>query len=230
MSFLSQLNYALFQSINGLAGTYPWLDTLMIFCANSLVFCLPLVMLLMWGRPVAWRGQQLSADELAILHERRAAVLWVAIACIAAYVMNLLVEQVIFEPRPFITHHVHQLIAHAADGSFPSDHTAWAFAVGGMFLLQLLPAWSSARRQRHLKGDDTLLYVLRYPALIMLLTLIMGCAIGFARVFVGVHYPGDILGGAFDGLFAALVITLVRTLLSRPTDAVLRFASELRLA
>ncbi len=230
MSLLMQLNYTLFQSINGLAGIYPWLDALMVFCANYLVFCLPLVMLLMWGRPLAWRRQQLSSGEQEILRERRAAVLWVAIACLVAYAMNLLIEQVIFEPRPFITHHVvHQLITHAADGSFPSDHTAWAFAVGGMFLLQLLPARKMARLQKRETGESTLLKALNYPAWITLLTFAVGCAIGFARVFVGVHYPGDILGGAFDGLIAAIVITLIRVLLSKPTNAILRFAGNMRL-
>src|SRR5689334_14948794 len=113
MSLFMQLNYALFQDINGHAGAHPWLDTLMIFCANYLIFCLPIVMLLMWGRPVSWRKQPLSAGELEMLHERRAAVLWVAIACIAAYALNLMVEHVVFEPRPFISHHVHVLIKHA---------------------------------------------------------------------------------------------------------------------
>jgi undecaprenyl-diphosphatase len=230
MSLLLQLNYALFQDINGHAGSSPWLDSFMVFCANYLIFCLPLLMLLMWGRPVNWRGEPLSAGEQEILRERRAAVLWVAIACLAAYAMNLLIEQVIFEPRPFISHHVHQLIAHAADGSFPSDHTAWAFALAGMFLLQLLPAWQRARRQKSETGDSTRLKALIYPGLITLLALLAGCVIGFARVYAGIHYPGDILGGAIDGLIAALVITLIRYALSRPTNALLRFAGTIHLA
>lgn len=229
MSLFMQLNYTLFQDINSSAGLYPWLDALMAFCANFLIFCLPLLLLLMWGRPVNWHGRQLSSDEQGMLHERRAAVLWVAFACLAAYGMNLLIEQVINEPRPFINHHVHQLIAHAADGSFPSDHTAWAFSVGGMFLLQLLPAWRQARQKKIETGDSTLFKVLVYPGLITLLALIIGCVIGFARVFVGVHYPGDIPGGALDGL-AALVMTLIRYGLSRPTNAILRFAGNMRLA
>jgi undecaprenyl-diphosphatase len=230
MSLLLQLNYALFQEINSPAGQYPWLDGLMIFCANYLVFCLPLLLLLMWGRPVNWRGQALNADEQVVLRERRAATLWVAIACLAAYGINLLIEQFLFEPRPFISHHVHQLISHPADGSFPSDHTAWAFAVAGMFLLQLLPAWQRARQQQRTTGNSSQLKALIYPGLITLLALVAGCVIGFARVFVGVHYPGDILGGACDGLIAAIVMTLIRSLLSRPTNAVLRFAGTIRLA
>ena len=230
MSLLLQLNYTFFQAINSHAGIHPWLDALMVFCANYLIFCFPLVLLLMWGRPVNWRGQPLSTSELEILRERRAAVLWIAFACLLAYAINLAIEQFIFEPRPFISHHVNQLISHPADGSFPSDHTAWALAVTGMFLFLLWPAWRRAQRLRNANNDTTLLKALIYPGLITLLALAIGCLIGFARVFAGVHYPGDILGGALDGLIAAIVITLIRYWLSRPTNAVIRFAGNLRLA
>lgn len=230
MSLLLQLNYTLFQTINSHAGAHPWLDTLMVFCANYLIFCFPLVLLLMWGRPVNWRGQQLSAGELVLLRERRAVVLWTAFACIGAYVINLAIEQFIFEPRPFTNHHVHQLIAHAADASFPSDHTAWSFAVTGMFLFLLWSAWRQTRRANSQNNDTILARALIYPGLLTLLALIMGCLIGFARIFTGVHYPGDILGGAIDGLIAAIIITLLRYWLSRPTNAVIRFAANLRLA
>jgi len=230
MSLFLQLNYTLFQAINGHAGEHHWLDALMIFCANYLIFCLPPVMLLMWGRPVNWRDQTLNADEQEVLRGRRATVLWVAFACLAAYALNLLIEVFVFEPRPFISHHVTLLITHAADSSFPSDHTAWAFAVGGMFLLQWLASWRVARRRYSQTSDSSPLKALIYPGLITLLTLGIGCLIGFARVFVGVHYPGDILGGAIDGLIAALVITLVRYTLSQPTNAVLRLVGNLHLA
>jgi len=43
-------------------------------------------------------------------------------------------------------------------------------------------------------------------------------------------YPGDILGGAIDGLIAALLITLLSRWLHQPTHAVLSFAHRLRLA
>ncbi len=64
----------------------------------------------------------------------------------------------------------------------------------------------------------------------MVLAFVIACSIGVARIFVGVHYPGDVLGGAVDGLLAAYVITGIRCWLRRPTDAVLLFARRLRLA
>src|SRR5579863_8507748 len=129
MSFLWQWNYSLFQVINGNAGKVPWLDALMVFCANYLIFLWPLFLLIVWGLPVRWRRSALQPGEAEVLQERRAAVLWVAIASVLAYAINLLIEQFVFEPRPFVTHKVHLLFSHVADSSFPSDHTPWSFAV-----------------------------------------------------------------------------------------------------
>lgn len=58
----------------------------------------------------------------------------------------------------------------------------------------------------------------------------IACTIGVARIYVGLHYPDDILGGALDGLLAALLITLLSRWLRQLTQVVLRFASRLRLA
>lgn len=80
--------------------------------------------------------------------------------------------------------------------------------------LFLLPAYS-------------LLFV---PTLLLILAFVIACTIGVARIYVGVHYPGDILGGALDGLLAALLITLLSRWLRQLTQVVLRFACKVRLA
>lgn len=230
MSTLLQLNYALFQTINASAGTHPWLDLLMIFCANWLIFYFPLVLIIMWGRPLYWRKHPLQPGEADIIQERRAVVLWVGIACLVAYGVNLFIEQFVFEPRPFVSHHVHLLVTHVADSSFPSDHAAWAFAVVGMLLLQLLPAcmmtWSKYSEGQYKSRLDLLML----PGVLTGIALVFACSVGLARVFVGVHYPGDIVGGAVDGLIAAAIATLLRQKLRQPTTAVLRLAHTLRLA
>lgn len=231
MSTLMQLNYMLFQEINTYAGDWPWFDAFMVFCANLLIFCWPILLLTVWGVPLNWRKRPLQVGETEILQERRAIVLWVGVACLVAYAINLLIEQFVFEPRPFVTHKVHLLVSHAADSSFPSDHTAWSFAVIGMLLFAFLPPVLSVQRKQVSESRQTSkTRLLRKPMTFILVAFVIGCSIGFARVFVGVHYPGDVLGGAIDGLGAAYIVTLLRRWLSRPTNVVLRFAHTLRIA
>jgi undecaprenyl-diphosphatase len=231
MNLIVQWNYALFQTINSPAGIYPWLDSIMIFCANTLIFFWPLLLLCVWGIPLQWRKTEMPPGKILQLEIRRAAVLWTAVACVLAYGLNLLIEQVIFEPRPFVSHTVHLLVTHAADGSFPSDHAAWSFAVVGMLAFALFSLGGSAGQRRNAGSQSASTRpLLRLPLLFLLVALIIACVIGYARVFVGLHYPGDILGGAVDGLIAAAVATALCQMLHRPTLAVLQFASFLRLA
>src|SRR5579875_3266009 len=132
---LLQLNYMLFQDVNRYAGRNPMLDMLMIFCANWLIFLWPLLLLMAWGRPLNWRKRVLEPGEVDMIQKIRATVLWVVVARVLGYAFNLVLEHIVFEPRPFVSHKVHLLVTHAADASFPSDHTAWSFAVVGMLLL-----------------------------------------------------------------------------------------------
>lgn len=226
-SAFSQLNYSLFTELNSHAGAIPWLDTLMVFCSELLIFCWPLLLVLAWGIPLSWRKGPLPEAEVVRLQDRRAAIIWIAGACLLAYGFNLLIEQVVYEPRPFISHHVHLLVQHVADSSFPSDHTAWSFAVVGMLAFSLLPWFSSTRLKLTMNGSSP---IWRTSLIFLLLALLIACTIGVARIFVGVHYPGDIAGGAFDGLLAAFVVTLTRSWLNRPTQAVIHLAQRLRLA
>ena len=228
-SALMSENYRIFQEINASAGIYPWLDTLMVFCANSLIFLFPLVLVMVWGRPLRWR-KHVSKQEEDLLRERRSVVIWVGVACLVAYGINLLIEQFVFEPRPFVSHHVHLLVAHVADSSFPSDHTAWGFAVVGMLLFQFFPLLPHTYHYTREAHQWSIWRPFLAPCLLLVLALVLASSIGIARVFVGLHYPDDILGGAIDGLVAALLVTLLRRRLSQPTNALLRLAQKLRIA
>src|SRR5579864_8957405 len=231
MTAILQLNYALFQAINANAGVYAWLDAFMIFCANTLIFLWPLLLLCVWGIPLRWRKSTTEPDRVRQLKVRRAAVLWTAVACVLAYGLNLLIEQVIFEPRPFVSHAVHLLISHPADGSFPSDHAAWSFAVVGMLAFALISLSRTSNRPRDDRyGNARAWSMTRLPLLYLLIALAVACLIGFARIFVGLHYPGDILGGAIDGLIGAGIATALCHVLNRLTQAILQFAAFLRLA
>src|SRR5579875_2643950 len=94
----------------------------------------------------------------------------------------------------------------------------------------VLVRFSSIKRQRSNGHDETGYRPLAVPYMLMIAAFAMGLLIGFARVYVGVHYPGDIVGGAIDGLIAACIVTLLRRWLRQPTNAILQFAQALRLA
>ena len=84
-------------------------------------------------------------------------------------------------PRPFVMGVGHTLIEHAPDYSFPSDHTTLCASIAISFLI------SKAYR-------------------IGLVLLIVAVVIGIARIYVGVHFPFDIMGGFVLSLLVALMM------------------------
>ena len=230
MSWLLQENYRFFVDLNHYAGRVPILDGIMIFGANDLIFLWPLLLLLLWGRPSWLRKRPLRPGEAEIIHACRTTFVWSIAACMLAVAFNLGLEHLVFEPRPFVTHAVHLLIAHPADDSFPSDHAAVSFAISAMLLFTLPALLAHAWKQRVVLGGVQGWRSFLLPLVLMGLALLVACSIGIARVFVGVHYPGDILGGALSGIVAAGLVTALRRPLRVPTDALLHLAERTHLA
>jgi undecaprenyl-diphosphatase len=86
-------------------------------------------------------------------------------------------------PRPFRTLEIQPLINHLDSGSFPSGHAASFFALAlAVFLINKKWGW------RFLIG---------------------AFIIGIARIFVGIHWPSDILAGAIIGLASAFLIKML---------------------
>jgi len=123
-----------------------------------------------------------------------AAGLAAALALLIAHGITMVWDR----PRPYLAHphEVHLFIAPSNDASFPSDHATAAFAIAVSILLR-------SRR-------------------VGLLALAMAIVLAVARVAVGVHYPGDVLGGAVLGTACALLLWTppVREPLHRLADRV----------
>ncbi len=85
--------------------------------------------------------------------------------------------------RPIIEHPRVKQMFHPMSTwkSFPSDHTIGAFVVAEAVMLFSLPLWFG------------------------ILVLCMACTIGGSRIYAGVHYPRDILGGIFFASGACLI-------------------------
>ena len=214
------LNWNLFEEINGPAGHESLLDPMMIFTANSLIFLLPLLLLLLWfglarWSPLAQQGEQTNAARM----EGHTTLLLAVIGGVIALGINILVGNLLFEPRPFVSYPtlVHKLIAHAADASFPSDHAAISFAIATVLIAAALQL-----ARRGVAGGLAI-----FLALVALLAAI---AIAFARVYVGVHYPGDVLGGALCGLIGGLIALALRPLLAPLLAPIIRLLGQSGLA
>ena len=160
------MNYELFQKIHGLSGHNRILDDVMIFFTNDVFFVYAIALLAIWmiGN-TTYKKSVLYAGGTGIL----------------ALLGNYLITLVYYEPRPFVTHHVHLLVPHAADASFPSDHATGAFAIS-------IAMWIRHRR-------------LGAPMIIF------AFLTGLSRVWVGHHYPFDVVGSMIVSVIVAAVVS-----------------------
>ncbi len=116
---------------------------------------------------------------------RRLAVYTAAMTVALSLAAVLVVQHFYVHPRPFVERGgVALLIKHGADSSFPSNHATAAFALAA----------------------GVAMYRLHYG----LALLALAAVISFSRVYVGVHYPFDVLGGAAIGITIALALRAVR--------------------
>jgi undecaprenyl-diphosphatase len=139
----------------------------------------------------------LAAIFLVLVKRRWEAVLLVA--CSVGATITLVVLKILFgRERPTVV----SALAKEVDLSFPSGHSLIASAIYptlGLILARTLT-------DRHLK-----VFVLAAAAGLTLM-------IGFTRVYIGVHYPTDVLGGWMLGLSWAILCALISHRL-RPQDS-----------
>jgi undecaprenyl-diphosphatase len=102
-----------------------------------------------------------------------------------APLVNQPITHLVDRTRPYLAHpaHSHLLIARSADPSFPSDH-----ATGGLALA--FGVWL-------------------YDRAIGSALLVVAALLSFSRVYVGTHYPGDVVAGALVGVAVAGALYLV---------------------
>ncbi|MFD3315044.1 phosphatase PAP2 family protein [Streptomyces sp. NPDC058694] len=127
-----------------------------------------------------------------------AALIWAPLAAGIAVLVNVPIRGFVERPRPFVDHDgLDVLIGGKSDFSFVSDHATLMMAMGvGLFV---------ANRKFGIVG------------------IALGLFGGFCRVYMGVHYPTDVIGGFALGTAVVLLLSpLAMALLTPVVGAVER--------
>ena len=113
---------------------------------------------------------------LAVKKYRRLGISCFYALFLSLFINNIFLKNFVRRSRPFdVISQLVPLIAKPTDYSFPSGHTACSFAVG-FLLFRKLPK--------------------KYGIPVLLLAVL----ISFSRLYVGVHYPTDVLAGMISGI------------------------------
>jgi undecaprenyl-diphosphatase len=113
---------------------------------------------------------------------QRMVLLNALVVTMVALGINQIIGLVWIHPRPFMIGLGHTWITHAADSSFPSDHVTVFSCIGITLLLG------------HLR-------------VVGLISLLLGAVVAWARIFLGVHFPLDMVGAV---AIAAVIYLAIR--------------------
>ncbi len=112
----------------------------------------------------------------------------------SALIVNLTLKNLVARPRPFeVIDGLWVLIKKPKGYSFPSGHTSSAFSAAAVYYKCLDKKYG-------------------IPAILL------ACLIGFSRLYLGVHYPSDVIAGAIIGLTIASAITSIVKLKQLPCE------------
>ena len=122
---------------------------------------------------------------------------------IESVVVNMIIKNWVARTRPYdAIEELERLIGEQVDYSFPSGHTGVAFAFAGAMLFALLYGIKGLTESRKYK-------------VITLFVLLYAVVLAFSRMYVGVHYPSDVLAGMFIGIVSGCISFHLEKLLSK---------------
>ncbi|WP_455360602.1 phosphatase PAP2 family protein [Streptomyces sp. SYSU K21746] len=189
----SNPDVSLLYDINGLTADAPRWFDRMMAFTGEYGILLALVLLVIW---CWWSVRRREGETQAVASV--AGLIWAPLAAGLAVLVNIPIRGFVERPRPFVSHRGLEVLASGkTDFSFVSDHATLAMAMGvGLFV---------AHRKFGLAG------------------IALAVLEGFCRVYMGVHYPTDVIGGFALGTAVALLLApLALALLTPVVSAVAR--------
>ncbi len=122
---------------------------------------------------------------MAIPKTRKTIALPVSASVIISLLLNIALKNIFVRERPDILRLINE-----TSYSFPSGHAMVSASLYTMLLLLVFK------------------YIKKQPLRLILsvVCLLMVVAIGFSRVYLGVHYAGDVIGGWFIGFAVSVIV------------------------
>ncbi len=176
---MHSINEQLFLAINAYAGTSSTLDSFFLFVTTPLMFIFA-------AGATVWvvMMRPLRARDPSVRLRALRDALFFVVTCLLVWGIVELIKGSVAFPRPHqYFYGVRTLLMYGDFDSFPSLHAAFSFALASIIYAQ------------H-KTLGTLLFV---GALL----------VSFSRVFVGVHFPIDVIVGAVIGICVPAVLRMV---------------------
>lgn len=174
------MDEAVIRTFLAVHGRAPALDAFAAFCAAVLPYFAALGFII--ACVVFFPRNLLALRPFISVKQRLHFILTTGLALLLARgIVTPLIRFMYPVARPFTAMHFTPLIAHAADDpSFPSGHATVLFTLA-------LAVW--------LKN--------RHWGMYMFMAVVMNAV---ARVYVGVHWPSDVLAGAIIGITAVMLV------------------------
>ena len=143
---------------------------------------------------------------LLVPKTRRVGLIAAISIAIESILNNLLIKNIVARTRPYDEiDGLINLVGRQSDYSFPSGHTGAAFAVAGAIVVIALLGLPVIEESGKLRRSKT---TLTYN-LCATLMLIYAVLLAFSRLYVGVHYPTDVLGGILLGSATSAMAYLI---------------------
>ena len=128
---------------------------------------------------------------------RKNEALYAGYAATLGVAINQIINAFYFHARPFMDGIGKTLIQHKAENSFPSDHTTFVISIALMLM-----TFKSTRK-------------------IGIIATLLALWCGVARVYLGVHYPFDILGAIAVASTSVYIVTLSKNRLQKINDYII---------
>lgn len=134
-----------------------------------------------------------------------------ALSLLLTYICcNLVIKPLVDRTRPWLVYEeVNNMLPHPGDPSFPSGHSANSMGLAWAMFINTLPVRTPTGKDYSSvpclgwkgEGADP-----RLMHRISIFAVILAVLIGISRLYLGMHYPSDVVCGLLLGMICAIII------------------------